>query len=188
MKPAAHKQAGQRVKSPARHCETAGCAPATAELTGQREKPVIAAWMRSCGVSGSCYITAKRTALNPSYHLCFTGCNLRCEFCTVAEWNEQPLAAAEADYDVLKKKIAKRIRQGAKTLNLLGGEPAVNIYGILELLGQLDCETKVVWNSNMYYNDIVDELMDGLVDVYLADLKVGNNQCAETILGGGRLS
>jgi putative pyruvate formate lyase activating enzyme len=35
----------------------------------------------------------------------------------------------------------------------------------------------------MYYNEVVDELIAGLVDIYLADLKVGNGHCAETILG-----
>ena len=35
----------------------------------------------------------------------------------------------------------------------------------------------------MYYNEVVDELMAGLVDVYLADFKVGDERCAESILG-----
>ncbi len=121
--------------------------------------------------------------MNPSHHIYFAGCNLRCEFCTVSEWNEQPDAAEETDIVALRDKITERIRQGARTLNLLGGEPAVNIYGILELLSRVECETTVVWNSNMYYNDIIDELTAGLVDVYLADLKVGNSRCAEAMLG-----
>jgi len=121
--------------------------------------------------------------LNPSHQVYFAGCNLRCEFCTVAEWNENPGATEETNIDDLQKRIAERKRQGAGTLNLLGGEPAVSIYGILVLLSRLDCETTVVWNSNMYYNDIIDELTAGLVDIYLSDLKVGNNQCAEAMLG-----
>jgi putative pyruvate formate lyase activating enzyme len=79
--------------------------------------------------------------------------------------------------------IERRRREGAKTLNLLGGEPAVSLYGILELLGSIDCETVVVWNSNMYYNDIVDETLRGLADVFLADLKCYDPGCSETILG-----
>ena len=35
----------------------------------------------------------------------------------------------------------------------------------------------------MYYNSIVDELTTGLIDIYLADFKCGNNKCAESLLG-----
>jgi len=57
------------------------------------------------------------------------------------------------------------------------------MYGILKLLSLLRPATTVVWNSNMYYNEIVGELIEGLVDIYLADLKVGSERCAQTILG-----
>ena len=125
----------------------------------------------------------EESELVPSHQVYFTGCNLRCEYCAVAEWNQQPLAAKEMDFNEMVKTIALRQSQGAKTLNLLGGEPAVNLAGILELLGRLKPEIKVVWNSNMFYNDIVDELITGLIDVYLADIKCGNNSCAEKLLG-----
>jgi putative pyruvate formate lyase activating enzyme len=121
--------------------------------------------------------------LVPSHQVYFTGCNLRCEFCTVFEWNDEPWAAKEMDIDSLSRKIADRKREGARNLNLLGGEPAVNVHGILALLGRVEPDTCVVWNSNMYYGEMVDELIAGLVDVYLADFKCGNEQCAEALLG-----
>jgi putative pyruvate formate lyase activating enzyme len=183
MNPSAHKQARHRAEI------------AREALRNCRLCPRNCGVDRTAGETGYCGLDEKlrcfrellfdgeESDLNPSYHICFTGCNLRCEFCTVAEWNEQPLAAADVDYDNLKDKITEKTRQGARTLNLLGGEPAVNIYGILELLSQVECKTTVVWNSNMYYYDIVDELTAGLADVYLADLKVGNTHCAGTLLG-----
>ena len=141
-----------------------------------------------CGLGGAarCFREVlhwgEEAHLNPSHQVYFSGCNLRCEYCTVMEWVEHPRAADELDLDQLVKIIAQRRREGAKTLNLLGGEPAVSLPGILELLGQIDPETKVVWNSNMYYNDPVGPLLKGLVDVYLADYKCGNNNCASSIL------
>jgi putative pyruvate formate lyase activating enzyme len=123
--------------------------------------------------------------LNPSHQVYFTGCNLKCEFCTVAEWNEEPEAAPASDIQKMAERIAERQLEGAKTLNLLGGEPAVNVYGILQLLRLVDPSVCVVWNSNMYYNPVIDELMKGLVDIYLADLKCGNSQCSEKLLGSG---
>lgn len=125
----------------------------------------------------------EESELVPSHQIHFAGCNLKCEFCVVAEWNEQPFMAKEIDFDDLAKTVTWRQNEGAKTLNFLGGEPAVNLYGILELLGRVGPKIRVVWNSNMYYNDIVDKLMAGLVDVYLADFKCGNNNCAEVLLG-----
>ena len=68
-------------------------------------------------------------------------------------------------------------------MNLLGGEPAVSVHGILELLAGVDVRTTVVWNSNMYYGDAVAGALQGLVDVYLADLKCGSLACAERLLG-----
>jgi putative pyruvate formate lyase activating enzyme len=121
--------------------------------------------------------------LVPSHQIHLSGCNLQCEFCLVGEWNEEPWAAKEVDFDYLVERIWDRWRQGAKTLNLLGGEPAVNVYGILELLGRLEPMVRVVWNSNMYYGEIVGALIRGLVDVYLADLKCGSADCAEMLLG-----
>lgn len=125
----------------------------------------------------------EESELVPSHQIHFAGCNLRCEFCVVAEWNEQPLVAEEMDFDDMAKRIAHRQSKGAKTLNFLGGEPSVNLHGVLELISRVDSGIRVVWNSNMYYNDIVDKLLAGLVDVYLADFKCGNNNCAEVLLG-----
>ena len=124
--------------------------------------------------------------LTPSHQIYFSGCNLRCEFCTVAEWNEEPWMAEEMNLDNLSRKIAhRRNAEGARTLNLLGGEPMVNLHGLIKLLAQLDPTTKVVLNSNMYYDSLAEELMRGLADIYLADLKCGNAGCAEALLKAG---
>jgi putative pyruvate formate lyase activating enzyme len=183
MKPSAHKQAHRR----------AGIAREA--LRDCRLCPRNCGVDRTAGVTGYCGLddsvrchgevlsNAEEECLNPSHQIWFTGCNLRCEFCAVAEWNEQPQAAEKTTIAELKIRVAERKRQGARNLNLLGGEPAVNVHGILELLSQIECKTTVVWNSNMYYNEIIDELIAGLADIYLSDLKVGNNQCAEAILG-----
>lgn len=125
----------------------------------------------------------EESELIPSHQIHFAGCNLNCEFCVVSEWNEEPSAAKQMDFDNMAKRITQRQSGGAKTLNFVGGEPAVNLHGVLELISRVDSGIRVVWNSNMYYNDIVDKLMAGLVDVYLADFKCGNNNCAEVLLG-----
>jgi putative pyruvate formate lyase activating enzyme len=119
--------------------------------------------------------------LCPSHQVYFAGCNIRCEYCSVAEWNERPLQIKGRDIDQLSDAIRRRTGQGAVTLNLLGGEPAVNAAGILELLWKSKPTNRIVWNSNMYYNSPVTEAICGLADIVLADLKFGCDRCAMDI-------
>jgi len=128
---------------------------------------------------------AEEAELTPSHQIYFAGCNLRCEFCTVTEWNEQPLAVAELDLDEITAQIEQRRQQGARNVNLLGGEPTVSLPGVLRLLSRIQGQSQVVLNSNMYYNVCVDTLLHGFVDIFLADLKCGNRRCAEAMLDAG---
>jgi putative pyruvate formate lyase activating enzyme len=158
---------------------------------------------RNCGVNraagelGYCRLDAKtrcfremlhpgeEAELSPSHQVYLAGCNLRCEFCTVAEWNQEPQAVGIVDPDWLLGRIGARRRQGARNVNLLGGEPAVSVGGILRLLGRLRGGTPIVFNSNMYYNPCVDAWLRGHIDVFLADLKCGNPGCAKAMLDAG---
>ncbi|MCU0915709.1 MAG: radical SAM protein [Planctomycetes bacterium] len=128
---------------------------------------------------------AEEAELTPSHQVYFTGCNLRCGHCTVAEWNEQPLTVPEMDLEGLVEAVDRRQQQGARNVNLLGGEPTVSLPGVLTLLGRIRTKTAVVLNSNMYYNECVDNLLRGLVDVCLADLKCGSRGCAAALLDAG---
>ncbi len=182
MNPVAHKEAGSRAEI------------AREALRECRLCPRHCGVDRTAGDTGYCRLDAglrvyrevlywgEEKELNPSHQVYFAGCNLRCEFCAVGEWNEEPQEEPKSDIEEIINAIERRKKEGARYLNLLGGEPAVNVCGIIELLGRLDVTTKVVWNSNMYYNTIVDELMAGLMDVCLADFKCGNNVCASRLL------
>lgn len=142
-----------------------------------------------CGADGELRLfrevihNGEESELTPSHQLYFTGCNLRCEFCAVAEWNESPLAAPVADIDTLAAIVARGIRDGARNINLLGGEPSVNIYGILKFLQKLPSRPKIVWNTNMYFSETIIELLDGVADVYLGDFKCYDSECARVMLG-----
>lgn len=126
---------------------------------------------------------AEEGPLNPSHQIYFSGCNLRCEFCSVLEWVEQPERGDALDVRQLIGRIEQRRQQGAVTLNLLGGEPAVSIHGVLRLLAAVPSTTTVVWNSNMYYHACVGDWLRGLIDITLADLKCASTTCARRLLG-----
>jgi len=156
---------------------------------------------RACGVDrtagelGYCRVGAKSrcfrevvcdwedSGISPLTHVYFAGCNLRCSSCTVMEWNLEPDSAAETNIARLcEKMLRRRYRRHAGMINILGGEPAVSIYGALEVLGAMVEGMVVAWHSNMYYNQAVRQLLDGLVDVYLADFKCGNADCARQMV------
>ena len=42
----------------------------------------------------------------------------------------------------------------------------------------MDMNTPVIWNSNMYHSSEATVLHEGVVDVYLADFRYGNDECA----------
>jgi putative pyruvate formate lyase activating enzyme len=141
-----------------------------------------------CGLDGQAHCfremlhPSEEAELSPSHQIYFAGCNLRCGYCTVAEWNEQPLNVGEMDANLLALAVQRRRLQGAKNINLLGGEPAVSWPGILTLLSRIPTPVPVVLNSNMYYNECLDELLRGFVDICLADLKCGSRMCGANLL------
>jgi putative pyruvate formate lyase activating enzyme len=140
-----------------------------------------------CGVDDKLYCfremlyEGEERELCPTHQVYFAGCNMRCEYCSVKEWNERPMRIKGRSTAQLVDDIGQRIKQGAMTLNFLGGEPAVNVAGILELIWKSKPTNRVVWNSNMYYNSPVTEAIRGLADVVLADLKFGCDRCAVDI-------
>ena len=142
-----------------------------------------------CGLDWQAYCfrqmihNSEEQQLVPSHQVYFAGCNLKCGYCSVAEWNAEPKTIDKIPLQDLADIIAEKQQAGAKTLNLLGGEPAVSIYGILELLELVEPTTLVVWNSNMYYSKIVGDVLDGLADVYLADFKCWEPDCCKAVLG-----
>jgi len=122
--------------------------------------------------------------LIPSHAIYLTGCSFRCVFCMTGEHITRPAASTNGvalDPRAFAARVAARRLEGAKNVNFLGGEPSVNTVAILELLSHCPPDTRVVWNSNLYYTDEQAELLDGVVDVFLADWKYGNPGCAERL-------
>jgi len=109
------------------------------------------------------------------------GCSHRCRFCTMHALIHAPANRPLSPEQVLSA-VQEHLERGASSLTLIGGEPGIYLPWVLELLA-LETHLPLVWNSNMYHTPEVAQLLTGIVDVYIADLKFGNDTCARQLAG-----
>lgn len=138
-----------------------------------------------CGVDAQSRLSSEflhmgeEACLVPSHTFFFTGCTFNCAFCqnwTISRRIEEgtPITG-KMMADTAKR---RRIAEKSRNVNLVGGSPTPNTHTILEMLGEMDVNVPIIWNSNMYMSEETMRLLDGCIDVYLTDFKYGNSDCA----------
>jgi putative pyruvate formate lyase activating enzyme len=153
--------------------------------------------LREKGRSGKCGVLESRITahfphygeerpLVPSYTVFFAGCNLRCLYCQNWDISTDP----DAGEIIPPFKLARLIEargltplgaaacQGIRNVNWVGGDPIPHLPYVLRVLRDLDLDVPQVWNSNMYMTEEALNVLEGTMDVFLTDLKYGNNRCA----------
>ena len=65
--------------------------------------------------------------------------------------------------------------------DLLGGEPGIHLPWVLAFLSELPNKARLVWKTNAHHSVEARSLLEGLFDVWIADLKFGNPACAGRI-------
>ena len=154
---------------------------------------------RRCGVNryvkrGACKTTAipkvstyfhhlgEEAPLVPSGTIFFTGCTFRCVFCQNWDISQYPDNGVEVDAKKLAI-IQKWLREtGARNINWVGGEPTPAIHEILKsfkYLVEWNVNVPQLWNSNMYLTVEGMKLILHVMDIWLPDMKYGNNECAK---------
>jgi putative pyruvate formate lyase activating enzyme len=131
--------------------------------------------------------------LNPSYTVFFAGCNFNCAFCQNHDISTEAECGRYIPPEVLARRIEVLTEIGqagfhvtlvhdwpvmAKNVNWVGGEPTPALHYVLQVLRETKANIPQIWNSNMYMSLESMELLDGIVDLYLADFKYGNDSCA----------
>jgi putative pyruvate formate lyase activating enzyme len=129
---------------------------------------------------------AEELDLLPSYMVYLGGCNFRCRFCVQAPACFAPRLGVPVDPDEAAQDFGRIVARGARTINLLGGEPSLHLHTILEIAAAADEPLPLVLNSNMYMTPEVIELLDGVVSLYVADFKFGQDRCAKELAGVDR--
>ncbi len=153
---------------------------------------------RRAGESGKCHIT--RQVLVSSYGphfgeeaplvgrhgsgtIFFTYCNLRCVFCqnyTISQLGE----GSEVNREELARMMLSLQARGCHSINLVTPTHVVPyILDALELAVGMGLYLPLVYNSGGY--DAVDtlKLLDGIVDIYMPDLKYADEKTAERLSG-----
>jgi putative pyruvate formate lyase activating enzyme len=117
--------------------------------------------------------------LVPSGTIFYVGCNFRCVYCQ--NWSisqREGLLSEEKTPEELADVQKWLALNGARNINHVGGDPTPNIPAILKSLKYLDVKTPQLWNSNMYLSSEAMELIKDVIDIWLPDLKYGNDSCA----------
>jgi len=119
--------------------------------------------------------------LIPTFAVALSGCDLRCDFCITGapSWNSR--AGAGFDAPAMAIKALAALRDGARTIMVLGGEPTIHLPAVLEFVSFLPETAKLVWKTNAHGSAQARELLDGIFDVWLADYKFGNDVCAQRL-------
>lgn len=118
----------------------------------------------------------------PAQTLYLTGCNLACRFCQTAE-EQRALPSVKLTAELFSQILERGWQAGATHINILGGEPTVNLPALLTLFAEVGDFPGLVWNTNLYGSAEAFRLLDGIVDVFMADIKFGRPACGLALAG-----
>ncbi|MEL9908679.1 MAG: radical SAM protein [Desulfurococcus sp.] len=142
-------------------------------------KPGVCLVDRECIVHSFFHHMGEEAPLVPSGTIFYGGCNFKCVFCQ--NWDISQVHARDGER-VSPRELAfiqRNLRlKGARNINHVGGEPTPHLPFILESLRYLDVNVPQLWNSNMYMSEEAMTLLRDIIDIWLPDLKYGNNECA----------
>jgi putative pyruvate formate lyase activating enzyme len=110
----------------------------------------------------------------------FSHCNLRCRFCQNYEISQFGRGREVTD-DELLEMMYRLQDQGAHNVNLVS--PTQYTDQLVPVLKRAELHIPVVWNSNGYEKVDRIQRLEGLVQVFLPDLKYHSDRLAKTCSG-----
>jgi len=121
----------------------------------------------------------------------FAGCGLHCLFCQnyqishlIPDRNADS-GAQELDAEGLARRFLALQKAGCHNLNLVTASSHLPVVlAALERAAAEGCCLPVVWNSGGYECLEALALLDGVVDIYLPDMKFGSDETAERLSEG----
>ena len=113
----------------------------------------------------------------------FSGCNLACLFCQNWRISQEREGADVSDED-LAKIFLRTQESGCHNLNVVTPTPhSASIVRALAISADEGFALPIVWNCGGYESVEVLRCLDGIVDVYMPDLKYGDDSAARRLSG-----
>jgi putative pyruvate formate lyase activating enzyme len=119
--------------------------------------------------------------LIPTFAIALSGCDLRCDFCITGAESWNPRSGKSFSAEEMATRAEAAVEDGARTIMVLGGEPTIHLHAALELAAALPDAARLVWKTNAHGSAQARELLDGIFNVWLADFKFGNDECAQRL-------
>jgi len=175
-----------------------GAAPLRAMLSPCRLCPRACAVDRLGGERGLCGVGEHATVASAGPHFgeeaCLVGqagsgaiflggCNLRCVFCQNADISHTPLGTERTPSEMARLML-RLAAQGCANINLVTPTHVAHVLAeaiVVARAGGL--AVPVVWNSSAYETVETLRCLDGLVDVYMPDLKFSRSETADRYCG-----
>jgi len=119
--------------------------------------------------------------LIPTFAVALSGCDMHCDFCITGATSWNARAGTSFDAQTMAARTRAALREGARTVMVLGGEPTIHLPAALEFVSLLPDTARLIWKTNAHGSAQARELLDGLFNVWLADFKFGNDACTQRL-------
>jgi putative pyruvate formate lyase activating enzyme len=133
-----------------------------------------------CGVNAVSHVSSEflhhgeEPELVPSHTIFFGGCPFDCVYCQ--NWTiSARINGSAVDPGELCRRIERRYREGSRNVNFVGGDPTPHLHTILKVVRCTTLNIPMIWNSNMYLTPESLKLLEGTMDVFLADFRYGSD-------------
>jgi putative pyruvate formate lyase activating enzyme len=114
---------------------------------------------------------------SPTFGVYLSGCALRCRTCYRQEsWNAGQGTLFTPKH--LASLLDDAATSGSRSWMFLGGNPDQSVLGILEALQFTESDIPIVWNTSLWSTPEILTVLRGIVDIWIIDIKFGNNDCA----------
>ncbi len=112
----------------------------------------------------------------------FTWCDLRCVFCQNYDISQSP-AGREMEAEEIATLMLLLQERGCHNINLVTpGHVAAQALEALLIAAEKGLEIPLVYNTNGYDNLEILKLLEGIVDIYMPDFKVWEEETATRLL------
>ena len=113
----------------------------------------------------------------------FSGCNLHCLYCQNAEISQQ-LTGSELSAEALADMMLELESQGCHNINLVSPtHVAAQITGAVLIAGKRGLKLPIVYNTGGYDSIQSLKLLDGIIDIYMPDMKYSQPDVGERLSG-----